>query len=100
MAGSVLRGERFLVSLNNREVTARGGLALFKQMLDSVAFQEAVAGWGLPQQKWNRGYAPLKLIKQFIVSLLCGACRFAHAETVRMDSCAGAAVWLDDGGWP
>jgi len=33
MADSVLYGEGFAVSFSNREVTAWGGLALFKQML-------------------------------------------------------------------
>lgn len=47
MAGSVLKGEGFAVSFSNREVTAWGGLALFRQMLDSMAFREAAAGWGL-----------------------------------------------------
>lgn len=86
MAGSVLQGEGFSVSFSNREVTAWGGLALFKPMLDSLRFGEAAAGWGLPEPKSNRGYAPLQLIEQFIVSIWCGACRFAHAETARMDS--------------
>ena len=86
MAGSVLQGDGFSISFSNREVTAWGGLALFKQMLDSLGFREAVSGWGLPEPKLNRGYAPLQLIEQFIVSIGCGACRFAHAETVRMDS--------------
>ena len=27
----------------------------------------------------------MQLIEQFIVSIWCGACRFAHTETVRMD---------------
>lgn len=86
MAGSRLQGEGFAVRFSNREVTAWGGLALFKQMLDSLAFREAAAHWGLPAPKSNRGYAPLQLVEQFIVSIWCGACRFAHAETVRMDS--------------
>ncbi|GCY10659.1 transposase [Escherichia coli] len=86
MVGSVLQGEGFSVSFNNREVTAWGGLALLKQMLDSMGFRQASAGWGLPEPRSNRGYAPLQLIEQFIVSIWCGACRFAHAETVRMDS--------------
>ena len=86
MADSKLQGEGFSVSFSNREVTAWGGLALFKQMLDSMGFREAAVGWGLPAPKSNRGYAPLQLIEQFIVSIWCGACRFAHAETVRMDS--------------
>ncbi len=85
MVGSVLQGEGFAVSFSEREVTAWGGLALFKQMLDSMGFREAAADWGLPQPKSNRGYAPVQLLEQFIVSIWCGACRFAHAETVRMD---------------
>ena len=86
MAGSVLQGEGFAVSFSEREVTAWGGLALFKQMLDSMGFRDAAADWGLPQPKSNRGYVPVQLIEQFIVSIWCGACRFVHAETVRMDS--------------
>ena len=86
MVGSALQGEGFAVSFSEREVTAWGGLALFKQMLDSMGFRQAAAGWGLPQPKSNRGYAPVQLLEQFIVSIWCGACRFVHAETVRMDS--------------
>ena len=44
MAGSVLQGEGFAVSFSEREVTAWGGLALFKQMLDSMGFRDAAAG--------------------------------------------------------
>jgi hypothetical protein len=50
-----------------------------------MGFRQAAAGWGLPQPKSNRGYAPVQLIEQFIVSIWCGACRFVQAETVRMD---------------
>jgi Transposase DDE domain group 1 len=85
MAQSTLSGDGFSVSFADREVTAWGGLALFKRMLDSMEFQQAVAGWGLPAPRSNRGYEPLQLVEQFIVSIWCGACRFVHAETVRMD---------------
>ena len=40
----------------------------------------------MPAPGSNRGYDPVQLIEQFIVSIWCGACRFVHAETVRMDS--------------
>ncbi|WP_051305041.1 IS1380 family transposase [Chitinilyticum litopenaei] len=85
MAGLPLQGDGFSISFSNREVTAWGGLVLFKQMLDSMGFRDAAGSWGLPAPGSNRGYAPLQLIEQFIVSIWCGACRFAHAETVRMD---------------
>jgi len=86
MPSSTLQGEGFPVSFSHREVTAWGGLALLKQMLDSMGFRQAGAGRGLPEPRSNRGYAPLQLIEQFIVSIWCGGCRFAHAQTVRMDS--------------
>jgi hypothetical protein len=86
MADGVLQGEGFSVSYSSREVTAWGGLVLLRQMLDSLGFRQVAAGWGLPEPGSNRGYAPLQLIEQFIVSIWCGACRFAHAETVRMDN--------------
>ena len=85
MAHSVLAGEGFSVSFSDREVTAWGGLALIKRMLERIEFRQAVSGWGLPAPRSNRGYAPLQLIEPFVVSIGCGACRFVHAETARMD---------------
>lgn len=54
-------------------------------MLDTMGFRQALSSWGLPAPSSNRGYDPAQLIEQFIVSIWCGACRFTHAETVRMD---------------
>lgn len=75
----------FEIKFTNREVSAWGGLALMKRMLDQMAFRQAAGGWDLPQPGSNRGYPPLQLVEQWIVSIWCGACRFAHAETVRFD---------------
>ena len=54
-------------------------------MLGSTAFGESAAGWGWPEPKSNRDYGPVELIEQSIVAIRCGACRFAHAETTRVD---------------
>jgi len=81
-----LQGNGFTVSFSNQEVTAWGGMALFKRMLESLEFREAFARFGIPESTSNRGYPALQLIEQFIVSIWCGACRFAHSEVVRMDS--------------
>lgn len=81
----MLSGDGFSVGFTDREVTAWGGLALLKRMLDSMEFRQALAGWGLPEPGSNRGYPALQLVEQFIVSIWCGACRFAHAEVVRLD---------------
>jgi hypothetical protein len=76
----------FEINFTSREVTAWGGLALVKRMLDQMGLREALNGWDLPQPGSNRGYAPTQLIEQWLVSIWCGACRFAHTETTRMDS--------------
>jgi len=80
-----MSGGGFEIKFTNREISAWGGLALMKRMLDQMDFRQAVSRWDLPQPGSNRGYPPLQLVEQWIVSIWCGACRFAHAETVRFD---------------
>ena len=69
MAQQILMGNEFSVSFTDREVTAWGGLALLKRMLDSMGFRQALSSWGLPAPGSNRGYDPVQLIEQFIVSI-------------------------------
>ena len=69
----------FRVKFSNRQVSAWGGLALLKRMLDQIGFRQAASGWDLPPPGSNRGYPPVQLIEQWIVAIWCGACRFAHA---------------------
>jgi hypothetical protein len=94
MSGNASEGG-FEIKFTDREVSAWGGMALMKRMLDQMGFQQAVSGWDLPHPGSNRGYPPVQLIEQWIVSIWCGACRFAHAETVRFD---GTLTRLF--GWP
>lgn len=68
-------------------------------MLDGMEFKQAVQSWGLPQPGSNRGYRPEQLIEQMIVSIWCGAARFAHADITRLDSTrvqANSYRWLFD----
>lgn len=78
--------DAFELKFTSREVTAWGGLALLKRMLDGLDFKEAMRSWQLPQPGSNRGYAPEQLIEQMIVSIWCGAARFAHADITRLDT--------------
>ena len=57
-----------------------------KRMLDSMNFHAARAQWDLPEPGSNRGYPPVQLIEQLLVSIWCGACRFTHLDVTRMDS--------------
>lgn len=56
-----------------------------KRMLDSMDFRTAASQWDLSEPGSNRGYLPVQLIEQLLVSIWCGACRFAHLEITRMD---------------
>lgn len=76
----------FDLKFTSREVTTWGGLALLKRMLDGMRFKEALQSWNLPQPGSNRGYRPEQLVEQMIVSIWCGAARFAHADITRLDS--------------
>lgn len=57
-----------------------------KRMLDRIGFNAAVASCGLPQPGSNRGYAPIQLLLQFMLSVWCGANRFEHTEVTRHDA--------------
>lgn len=87
--------DAFDLKYTSREVTAWGGLALLKRMMDGMKLREAVQSWELPAPRSNRGYAPVQLIEQMIVSIWCGAARFAHADITRLD---GTLVRLFDWG--
>jgi hypothetical protein len=91
----------FDLKFTSREVTAWGGLALLKRMLDGMGFQAALQSWDLPQPGSNRGYAPEQLIEQMIVSIWYGAARFAHADITRLSTLyhqvlAVGALWDDN----
>ena len=58
--------DSFDVKFTSREVSAWGGLALLKRMLDGMDFKSAMQSWGLPKPGSNRGYAPGQLIEQIM----------------------------------
>lgn len=76
----------FEIKFTSREVSAWGGLALMKRMLGSMNFRTAASQWDLPEPGSNRGYPPVQLIEQLLVSIWCGAYRFTHLDITRMDS--------------
>ena len=75
----------FELRFTDKEITAWGGMALMKQMLDHLGFDAARASCGLPQPGSNRGYRPEQLLTQFMLSVWCGANRFEHGEVTRHD---------------
>jgi len=75
----------FKLRFADREITARGEMGLMKRMLDRIGFESAVEECGLPQPSSNRGYAPIQLILQFMLSVWSGANQFEHKEVTRHD---------------
>lgn len=75
----------FELRFTDKEITAWGGMALMKRMLDHLGFDTALKSAGLAQPGSNRGYRPEQLITQFMLSIWCGANRFEHGEVTRLD---------------
>jgi hypothetical protein len=73
------------IEYTDKEVTAYGGIALLQKMLDKMAFTDFLNRVPLPQPGSNRGYDPVQIILQFIVSIWCGANRYEHLEVTRFD---------------
>lgn len=53
----------FEIKFTSREVSAWGGMALMKRMLDSMDFRKAASQWDLPEPGSNRSYPPVQLFK-------------------------------------
>ena len=53
----------------DKEITAYGGIALIQKMMDKMAFTDFLKSTPLPQPGSNRGYDPVQIITQFIVSV-------------------------------
>jgi len=73
------------IEFTDKEITAWGGIALLKKMMDKMSFIELLKTSPLPSQGSNRGYDPVQIIVQFIISIWCGASRYEHLEVTRFD---------------
>ena len=73
------------IDFTDKEITAWGGIALLKKMMDKMSFIELLKTSPLPSQGSNRGYDPVQIIVQFIISIWCGASRYEHLEVTRFD---------------
>ena len=76
----------FEIKFTSKEVSAWGGLSLLKKMMDGMGLQDAIRHWNLPTPGSNRGYDPVQLIEQMMVSIWTGANRFIHADITRLDT--------------
>ena len=73
------------IEFTDKEITPWGGIAILQKMMDKMSFTEFLNNTPLPQQGSNRGYDPVQIILQFIISIWCGASRYDHLEVTRFD---------------
>jgi hypothetical protein len=58
----------FDLRFSDKEITALGGMAVMKRLLDHLGFQGALSASSLPQLGSNRGYRSEQLITQFRIA--------------------------------
>jgi len=73
------------IEFTGKEITAWGGIAILQRMMEKMSFTAVLNSAPLPVQGSNRGYDPVQLIIQFIISVWCGASRYEHLEVTRFD---------------
>lgn len=75
----------FDIRFTERDLTANGGTVLLRKFVDAIGLRSAYLDWNIPLPGSGRGYDPMQLIEQFIVSVWTGAEHFTHCEQVRND---------------
>ena len=78
----MINTDAFEIKFTSKEVSAWGGLSLLKKMMDGMGLQDAIRHWNLPTPGSNRGYGPVQLIEQMMVSIWTGANRFINARWI------------------
>jgi len=69
----------------DKNITPFAGMVLMKKMMDHLGFSSLLKSLPLPQRGSNRGYDPVQLITQFMISVWCGANAYEQCEVVRFD---------------
>src|SRR3954463_761093 len=92
---ALLSDERLILRETQRAVTPFGGIAVFLSFLDKIGFVEAVRQhmpirWRSPNQ-----IDPTSTFTAFLISVLVGARRFAHASLLRGDRALHALLGLE-----
>ena len=76
--------EAFDWKFTSRELTALGGLALIKRMIDGLWLPSPIQSWDLHAPGFNRGCEPVQFIEQMVVNIWCGGARFCHPDITRL----------------
>ncbi|MDP4280876.1 MAG: IS1380 family transposase [Bacteroidota bacterium] len=75
----------FDIRYTDRPITPFGGLTTVTNFYQNSGLQDVISSLPLPQPGSNRGYDPVDIIEGFLVSVILGARRLAHAGLLRHD---------------
>jgi hypothetical protein len=70
---------------SDKEVTAWGGMRMFKEFYDRTGMRDELKRMALPMPGSNAGFDPVVVMESFWMSVWIGGSRFAHTTVVRFD---------------
>jgi Transposase DDE domain group 1 len=91
---ALLSNERLILRETKRAVTPFGGVAVFVAFLHKIAFAEVVRRWMPVQWRSPNQIDPTATFTAFLMTVLVGARRFAHANWLRGDQALHALLGL------
>lgn len=92
--GALLSSERLILRETKRAVTPFGGVAVLVAFLNKIAFAEVVRRWMPIQWRSPNHIDPTATFTAFLMAVLVGARRFAHANWLRGDRALHALLGL------
>src|SRR3954466_2014624 len=92
---ALLSDERLILRETQRAVTPFGGIAVFIAFLDKIGFVEAVRQHMPIRWRSPNHIDPTSTFTAFLISVLVGARRFAHASLLRGDRALHALLGLE-----
>src|SRR6202161_3944283 len=92
---ALLSNERLILRETQRAVTPFGGIAVFIAFLDKIGFVEAVRQYMPIHWRSPNHIDPCFTFTAFLMTVLVGARRFAHASLLRGDRALHALLGLD-----
>src|SRR5437879_4868002 len=92
---ALLSEERLILRETQRAVTPFGGIAVFISFLGKIGFTDAVRRHMPIRLRSPNHIDPTSAFTAFLVSVLVGARRFAHASLLRGDRALHALIDLD-----
>jgi hypothetical protein len=91
---TLLTDERLILRETQRAVSPFGGMAVFVSFLDKIGFAKAVRKHMPIRWKSPNHIGPTSTFTAFLMSVLAGARRFAHASLLRSDRALQALLGM------